>query len=452
MKKLLATLLALVMALSMAACGPTQDNEPKNPGTDAPATEPAASEPASNEPAANEPVLEGELNYWTMWNDTEPQGEAMQAIADAFEAKFPGTKINITFVGRDLSKTLKAALESNQDIDFFEYPSQYGNQLVSFCADLTDVIDQPFESLDGKTIREVVLPSMLEAPKTVLGIEENITVGYKPYQVLMMYNASAFDAAGITGAPKTWAELDEACAKLLAAGFSPLTFDDAYAAFLPGMYLNRAMGTEKVLELMQDTTGDMWKDEAVVNMAKAFEDFATKGYFDANVGGNKWPAGQMDVGSGKAAMYLNLTGLPTEVKDVTGPDFKWGAFNFPDVVEGATDAAHKAPGGATAQAINAKCDNMALATEFLAFMHSAESDARMVEAGMTTSRVDGDWPEALTGVIDTFNAIDTILPDAGGVSSNGDVKPILAENFIQLAAGKMTADQFIENMVAATAQ
>lgn len=451
MKKILAMLLVLTMMLSLAACGGEQKAETTAAPTEAhaaPETE-AATEAATEEAA---PALEGELNYWTMWNDTEPQGEAMQAIADAFEEKFPGTKINITFVGRDLKKTLKAALEAGQDIDFFEYPNQYGNQLVDFCADLTEIYDQSFASLDGASIRDVVLPSMLEAPKTVLGTEANITVGYKPYLNLMMYNAAAFEAAGITAAPKTWAELDEACAKLLEAGYAPLTFDDAYAAFLPGLYLNRAKGSEWVIQLMNDTTGEMWKDEAVQNMAKAFEDFATKGYFDKNVGGNKWPAGQMDVGTGKVAMYLNLTGLPTEVKDVTGPDFAWGAFNFPDVVEGENRAATEAPGGCTSHAINAKCDNMALAAEFLAFMHSADSDAKMVEAGMTTSRADGNWPEALKGITETFNAITTILPDAGGVSSNGDVKPVLSENFIQLAAGKMTADQFIENMVAATAQ
>jgi len=144
MKKILAILLALVMVLALTACGPAQKEEPKaeTPTAEAPA------EPAKEE-ATEAPALEGELNYWTMWNDTEPQGEAMQAIADAFEEKFPGTKINITYVGRDLSKTLKAALESGQDIDFFEYPSQYGSQLVDFCADLTEVLDQPFESLEG---------------------------------------------------------------------------------------------------------------------------------------------------------------------------------------------------------------------------------------------------------------------------------------------------------------
>lgn len=399
---------------------------------------------------ASENTLEGELVFWTMWNDTEPQGEAWQDVADAFEAAYPGTKITIQWCGRDISKTLKPALEGGQRIDIFDYPLQYGGQLGFYCANLEDIIVKPYDVLDGKSLTDVLLPAMLETPKKQTSIfAGQVAVGYKPWLNLIMYNAKAFEDAGITAVPTTWAELDAVCAKLKEAGYSPFTFDDAYAHWLPGIYLARAIGQDEVLNLAADTTGDLWRGEAVVNMAKAFEDFAQKGYFDENVGGNKWPAGQMDVGSGKAAMYFNLTGLPVEVQDVAGPDFKWGAFNFPDVVEGQTRAANEAPAGCTMTAINAKCENMDLAAEFLAFMHSVQSDARFVESGMTTSRKDGNWSAALEDVKPAFDAISVILQTGGGIESNADIKPVFAENFIQLAAGKITSDQFVENMASA---
>lgn len=239
--------------------------------------------------------------------------------------------------------------------------------------------------------------------------------------------------------------------QLQAESGSPITFDDAYAHWISGMYLARAKGQDWVVELANDKTGDMWRDEAVLSFAKAMEDFATKGYFDENVGGNKWPAGQMDIGSGKVAMYYNLTGLPVEVQDVAGDDFQWGAFNYPDVVEGNNYAADQAPAGCTMTAIHKNTENMELATEFLAFIHSADSDARFVESGMTTSNKDGQWPAALENVKSAFDDITVILQTGGGIESNPDIKPVFAENFIKLASGQITAEAFVDAMASAAA-
>ena len=445
LKKPLALLLAMGLTLSLASCAPTT-SQPSATPTPTPVT----STTPTPEATPDVPKIEGEINFWTMWNDTEPNGEAIQSIVTAFEAKYPGTKINIQWAGRDLSKTLKPALEGGQQIDVFDYPTQYAGQLQPFCVDLTEMVSKSYDALDSKSLKEVLLPAMLETPKKQTGIyDSQLAVGYKPWECLVMYNAKAFEDAGITAAPKTWAEFDDACAKLKDAGYSPITFDDAYAHWLPGMYLAREKGQDWVHELVADTTGEMWKDEAVLNMANAFADFAKKGYFDANVGGNKWPAGQMDVGMGKAAMYLNLTGLPGEVKDVTDEGFTWGAFNFPDVVDGKTEAATAAPAGCTMSSINVKCANMPLAEEFVAFLHASESDATMVGVGMTTSRLDGQWPAALAGLQDTFNSISVILESGGGLEANADLKPVVAENFVKLAAGQIAAQQFADNMAAA---
>ncbi len=443
MKKL-NRLLALTMgtALLLSGCGAPSSSAPDSaPGS--------ASSPASQQQSK----LEGDLVLWTMWNDTEPQGEVIQTIADNFMEANPDVNIEIQFCGRDLSKTLKPALEGGETIDIFDYPTQYGGQLKEFCADLSDIVDTSYDCLDGQTLRDVLLPTMLETPKLHTGVDDmQIAVGYKPYMCLFMYNAGIFEEAGITATPTTWEELDAACAKINFAGYSPITFDDAYAHWLPGLYLARSKGQDWVHELVNDTTGEMWKDPAVVEMAKAYEDFAKKGYFDANVGGNKWPAGQMDIGQGKVGMYLNLTGLPTEVKDVTAEDFRWGAFNFPDVVEGETKQQTEGVAGVTMTAVNANCENKELAGEFIAFMHSSESDSLMVDAGMTTTRKDGEWPAALQDVKPAFDTVTVALESGGGLEANADLKPVISENFVKLAAGQITADQFVENMAAAAKQ
>lgn len=446
-RKIFALLICITMVMAFAACNTAQPAPSTAPSSAAPADPAPAPAP---DPAPEGSKLEGELVFWTMWNDTEPQAEAWKDVAAKFEAAYPGTKVSINFVGRDISKTLKPALEAGTVIDVFDYPTQYGGSLGFYVDDLTEAVAKQYDCLGGKSIADVVLPSMLETPKKNTDIwAGQVAVGYKPWIQLVMYNVKAFEDAGITAPPATWDEFDAACAKIKAAGYSPLTFDDAYAHWLPGIYLQRAKGQDWVKELVNDKTGEMWRDPAVKQMADAYADFAGKGYFDANVGTNKWPAGQMDVGLGTAAMYFNLSGLPSEVADVAGPDFKWGGFNFPNVPNG-PDNSTAAAASVTMTAINKACANKDLAYEFLAFIHSDESDARFVESGMTTASKTGNWPTALEGLKSEFDRISVILQPGGGIETNADAKPIVAANFIKLASGQMTADQFVEAMATET--
>ena len=57
MKKIIALLLALIMVLSLVACGAKTETPAEEPAAETPAEEPAAEEPAE-EPAAEEPAEE----------------------------------------------------------------------------------------------------------------------------------------------------------------------------------------------------------------------------------------------------------------------------------------------------------------------------------------------------------------------------------------------------------
>lgn len=448
--------IAVLLAAGMVLGGCGNSPAPAQESTPAAAQEPASSEaPAPAESSEAQPdtkELTGNLVYWSMWNDTEPQGEVWQAIADGFMKEHPDVKVTIQWCGRDIKKILKPALDGGEVIDVFEYPLEA--EVGDYVMDLTDYVQKSYGSTGGEAFADTLLPSMLVTPKAQTGREDMLpAVGYKPWMQLMMYNKTIFDEAGVTAEPRTWAELDAACAKIKEAGYSPITFDDAYASWLPGIYLARAKGQEWVQELVQDTTGEMWKDEAVVNMAKAFEDFAKKGYFDGNVGGNKWPAGQMDVGNGKVAMYYNLTGLPTEVADVTGPDFKWGGFSFPDVTEGAGKCGVEDVTGCTMLSMNKNTADPELAMEFIAYALSRENDGKMVEkAGTIPATLGTQWPASMENLKGVFEGSKVSLKVAGDIGANADLTPFIAENFIKLAAGQISADEFVSNMAVAAKQ
>ena len=98
MKKILALLLALVMVLSLAACG---------------AEEPAGETPNNETPNVEDTGIE--LTYWSMWNSTEGQAAIIQEAADAYYAA-TGIKINIEWKGRDVKKLIQPALDAGEKV------------------------------------------------------------------------------------------------------------------------------------------------------------------------------------------------------------------------------------------------------------------------------------------------------------------------------------------------
>ena len=253
--KLFAALL-LGTALVASGCGNTKSEEtPTQPDASTKAESPAQAEepPPADEPeeeAADTETeapeeLSGELTYWSIWNDTEPQGEAWQEIINGFMDKYPNVKVNVQWCGRDNKKILKPALEGGEVIDIFEYPLEI--DLNEYILDLSPYVDTAYDTTGGKTFRETLLPSLLTTPQDMTGRSDIIpAIGYKPWISVFMYNGTVFEEAGVTEEPKTWEELDAACAKIKEAGYSPITFDDAYASWLPGMYLARAKGRQQM--------------------------------------------------------------------------------------------------------------------------------------------------------------------------------------------------------------
>ena len=291
---------------------------------------------------------------------------------------------------------------------------------------------------------ETAIPGLISACRDAGGGTLK-TIPYQPNVFAFFYNKDLFEQAGIEKEPTTWAEFLDVCQKLKDAGITPMTMDDAYATSVIGYHLARLVGEEKVVEIV---TEGKWDDPAVLQMAKDIADLAEKGYYSEMVGSNVWPAGQnTELALGTAAMYLNGSWLPNEVKDMAGEDFKWGCFAYPALENGA-NGVETNNFGAQVFGINKDTKMPKEAFDLVKFITTGEYDAKLAEmsVGIPSDTTNTEWPamvECAKPVIENSTGRFTW---AAGVETNVDMTPVIKENFIKLMAGSLNAEEFVAAM------
>lgn len=439
-KRIAATLLTGILTLTMLAGCAQGSGQTETSGT-TPAAQPAGSTAAGGE-NTDAPDYSGiKLVYWSNWEATEPQGIVIKEAVEAYE-KETGVEIDLEFKGRKgIKEGLIPALDADQQVDLFDgqgNKSNYGDRTVS----LEDLVKQFDYEKDTN-------PVMMELARSYTdGVLKEIPYQFKANAYL--YNKKLFRDAGIDKAPSNWTEFLDTCQKLKDSGVIPLTTDDAYAPQAFGMHLARLMGSDGVNEVMFNENGG-WERREVLQAAKAFEDLAGKGYFSPLVGSNVWPTGQnTEFAVGKAAMYCVGTYVPNEVKTITGGDFEWGFFNYPEV-EGGVNGTEAMVVGAQSFAITSKCEHPEAAFGLIEKLTRGEYDAKLAAEtlGLPADLNNTSWPAELTDVKPYFDNCTTIFPTSGGAENNPDATPVLKENLMNLYAGKITAEQFVANMSAA---
>ncbi len=437
-----ALVLSGAMLFSACGSGKTTDNSTNasTSTTVATSTDSAQSEKAK---------LKGDLVYWSMWNETEAQAAVITEAIDDFQKENPDVKISVQWNGRDIRKTLKPALDAGQVIDIWDEDTErVVKNYQTYSLKLDDYLNKTYPTTDGKSYKESVMGSLVDLAASYSTDKGVYAIPYQPMMIAFMYNKDHFAKAGISSVPKTWAEFTEACAKLKAAGFIPLTNDDAYIDLPLGYHLSRYIGEKQVEELVKDKTGAKWDDPKVLKAIKDYEELASKGYISSAVATNKWPAGQQEVATGKVSMYLNGTWLPNEIKDSTGPDFKWGQFAYP-AVEGGVEGTEAANYGAQAFQINKDCKSPDAAFAFLASLTTGKWDKELSDKTLgAPMSITNEWPSQIADEKEIFGSLKICYPWGAGVEADADKSPILNSNFTKLCSGQIKAEQFISNVKA----
>lgn len=430
-KKVMALVLSSAMAVSLAACGGGSEQT-----TDAGGGATEATTQSSQDSAAAPAEGGAGLVYWSMWEATEPQGQAIQAAVDKF-TEDTGVSVDLQFKGRTgIREGLQPALDAGTNIDLFDEDidrvnSTWGQYLMDL------------EELAKAADYEATANAGLIAACREVGGGTLKSIPYQPNVFAFFYNQAIFDEAGITAVPTTWEELDAVCAKIKDAGYTPITCDDAYITCMFGYHMSRLVGEPKTEEIVK---GGLWDDPSVTATAQAYADFASKGYFSETIASNVWPAGQnQELAMGTAAMYLNGSWLPNEVKDMAGDDFVWGCFSYP-AVEGGTDGVDAANYGAQVLAINKDSKNAEDAFKLICYITQGEFDKMLSEmsVGIPADSNNSEWPELIACVKPVMDSMNTRYPWAAGAEANADLTPIIKENFLKLCGGNIDAQGFVD--------
>ena len=429
-RRILGTAVALLSGLTLFACSGKKEEAKPAEGTKAEGTEDKA--------GADKTASSDGLVYWSMWEATEPQGKVIKEAAEAFTTE-TGIPVDVQFKGRTgIREGLQPALDAGTNIDLFDEDIDRVNKTWG------DYLLGLEELAKANDYEKTANAGLINACREVGGGTLK-SIPYQPNVFAMFYNQEIFDKAGVTEVPKTWEELDAACAKIKAAGFTPITSDDAYILSNFGYHLSRINGYEKASEIVKE---GKWDDPSVLEVAKAYEDFAKKGYFSEQIASNVWPAGQnQELALGTAAIYLNGSWLPNEVKDITGEDFSWGCFSYP-AVKGGKDGVEASNYGAQVFAINKKSKKAEDAFKLIQYFTKGKFDEKLSQEslGIPADSDNKDWPKQLSHVRPVMEELKTRYPWAASAEDNVDMTPILKENFMKLCGGSITAEEFVANL------
>lgn len=412
MKKALSTLLALLMVLSLASFASAEEGGKT-------------------------------IVYWSMWESTEPQGQVIQEAVNAY-AEATGNTVDVQFMGRTgIREGLQPALDAGTVIDLFDEDIDRVNK--TWGAYLLDL-----EELAAANDYEATAMAGLIAACREVGGGKLMSIPYQPNVFAVFYNQEIFDEAGVEAVPTTWAEFLDVCQKVADAGYIPLTSDDAYIMCNFGYHLARLIGEEGVHNVVMD---GLWAEEpAVLAAAEAYQALAEQGFLSPTIGSAVWPINQNgELALGDAAMYLNGSWLPNEVKAMTGPDFVWGCFSYP-ALEGGANGVEASNYGAQVFAINKDSEVAAEAFEIIEYITKGEYDQKLSQesVGIPADTSNTEWPAMLAGVQPVMDALEVRWSWAAGIEDNADMTPIIKENVQKLFSGSITAQEFVDALEAAS--
>jgi ABC-type glycerol-3-phosphate transport system substrate-binding protein len=386
------------------------------------------------------------FTYWSMWQESEPQGKVVAAAIAEFEQE-TGVDVQVEWQGRDNVTKLVAALRGGDVPDLVD--QQYftiknaivGNDQFT---DLADVYDMPVPG-EEQTVGEVV-PAKYD-PFTTTDEGARFLVPYEVIAYTLWYDAARLPDVAAQP-PATWEEFTQVLAASAAAGRNPLALDAdiaGYTEYWTSTALVRTLGPGGFRELVSQPDAAGWDRPEVRDALGKIADLAAQAWFIPGYDSSKFPAVQSRWAQGEADFLYMGSWAPTETGSVAAEGVEYRSFNFPTF--GSDDSL---PASAIGFAVPKSAENADAAKEFMAYFLNADRLAKIsTDANNLTPRSDLPVPPQLVDANELVSGKE-LHPITDGVAatyadfSRESFQPLSA----QLLTGGITADQFVEQIKA----
>ncbi len=387
-----------------------------------------------------------ELTFWSMWNEPEPQAAALKTIMDAYSKANPDTTFKVVWNGRGNQTKLRAALQAGTPVDFMD---QDGDELAGGLQKQGQAL--ALDEALGADFKELLLPGAYDL---YAKDGKHFQVPYIYNTVNFWYNKDLLTEAG-AAVPATWTEFLAMCETVKAkTGKHALVVegtDAAYAALPFSHLVERQLGPKALIKVFEDRTGNSWLDPAVLDSAKK-----AVSLWDSCIAGDargfQYPAGQQTVALGTSMAELVGSWLPTELADSAGPDFPWGAFNFPEV-EGGKGKRTDLQVALLSMAVLKDAPHPKEAAAFLKYLVSDEAQRILVEqGGVGVTRKGVAWPPLLADAFAAAENASALTNIYGGIGI--DYADFYTKTFLpeqsNMFLGQKSPEDFVKLMAEAT--
>ena len=298
MKKILATLVAGVMVLSLAACGetaPASVSEAPAASTEtsveAPATEASVEAPAAE--AVN-------LEMWCIATESDSNRHSYEAAIADVTAAHPEVNFTWEAIENQAYKTkIKAAVAAD------EMPDIFFTWSCAFLGDFVDAgrvycLDEEYANFASE------LPEVMMGNSTYNGSHYGVPLTMNI--VGLFANMEILQANGFDKVPETYEDLIACCDTLLAAGIIPFGCAGketwCVTEYLESV-IEKSCGAAALNDIFLGRA--TWNNADVASAVDTFQSMVTKGYFDPEgiaLSNDEVKANFM---AGKYAFYMNGT-------------------------------------------------------------------------------------------------------------------------------------------------
>ncbi|SFU94601.1 ABC transporter substrate-binding protein [Butyrivibrio sp. INlla21] len=304
MKRLVSTVLAGVMALSLVACGESASTAPATDSSDAaPAAEAEAPAEAEAEAPAAEAAASGEpitLKMWCIATESDSNRHAYEAAIADMQAKYPEITLEWeAFENQSYKTKIKAAVSANEMPDiFFTWSCAFLGDFVE--AGKVYCLDAAYENYKS------------ELPEVMLG---NTTYDGKHYGVPLTMNIVGLFAnmdllkeAGYDEIPGTYEEFIKCCDALKAKGIIPFGCAGketwCVTEYLESV-IEKSAGADALNDIFLGRA--TWDNPDVGAAVDTFQKLVKDGYFDPSGIGLTNDEVKNNFMAGKYAFYMNGT-------------------------------------------------------------------------------------------------------------------------------------------------